>query len=206
MPRSFTEQVVREGTVTMKDWIKSQIILTTITLVGLLVGLNLIGIEHWILASVAITFIDLLPVLGLSVTMIPWAFYKMVFADDTRTGLWIFFLFLIIMALKQILDPFVRAFSLGISPWEEIIASLAGFVLLGMNGIGLILGPVVYIVGKKVYRTMNPLSEVGDRQSTGYFDRGFGQRPEKPKEDPTAGAIDITDDVVEVTEEETSQT
>ncbi|MBO7682236.1 MAG: AI-2E family transporter [Clostridia bacterium] len=206
MPRSFTEQVVREGTVTMKDWIKSQIILTTITLVGLLVGLNLIGIEHWILASVAITFIDLLPVLGLSVTMIPWAFYKMVFADDTRTGLWIFFLFLIIMALKQILDPFVRAFSLGISPWEEIIASLAGFVLLGMNGIGLILGPVVYIVGKKVYRTMNPLSEVGDKQSTGYFDRGFGQRPEKPKEDPTAGAIDITDDVVEVTEEETSQT
>ncbi|MBO7690338.1 MAG: AI-2E family transporter [Clostridia bacterium] len=206
MPRSFTEQVVREGTVTMKDWIKSQIILTTITLVGLLVGMNLIGIEHWILASVAITFIDLLPVLGLSVTMIPWAFYKMVFADDTRTGLWIFFLFLIIMALKQILDPFVRAFSLGISPWEEIIASLAGFVLLGMNGIGLILGPVVYIVGKKVYRTMNPLSEVGDKQSTGYFDRGFGQRPEKPKEDPTAGAIDITDDVVEVTEEETSQT
>ena len=205
MPRSFTEQVVREGTVTMKDWIKSQIILTTITLVGLLVGLNLIGIEHWILASVAITFIDLLPVLGLSVTMIPWAFYKMVFADDTRTGLWIFFLFLIIMALKQILDPFVRAFSLGISPWEEIIASLAGFVLLGMNGIGLILGPVVYIVGKKVYRTMNPLSEVGDKQSTGYFDRGFGQRPEKPKEDPTAGAIDITDDVVEVTEEEINQ-
>lgn len=206
MPLSFTEQVVKEGTTTAKDWIKSQFILTTITLVCLLVGLKLIGIGHWIIAALVITFVDLLPVLGLSVTMIPWAFYKMVFADDTRTGLYIFLLFLIIMVIKQLLDPFVRAFSLGISPWEEIISSLAGFVLLGMNGIGLILGPVVYIIGKKVYRTRNPLSEVGNGQSTGYFDRGFGQRPEPPKEDKTAGAIDITDDVVDVTDEETSQT
>ena len=69
MPKSFSEQVVRESTLTLKDWIKSQIILTAITLTALLIGLYNIGIEHWILASIAITFIDLLPVLGLSVTM-----------------------------------------------------------------------------------------------------------------------------------------
>ena len=65
MARSFSEQVVREGASTLKDWVKSQAILTTITLVGLLVGLKLIGIGHWILAAVAITLVDLLPVLGL---------------------------------------------------------------------------------------------------------------------------------------------
>ena len=94
MPKSFSEQVVRESTLTLKDWIKSQIILTAITLTALLIGLYNIGIEHWILASIAITFIDLLPVLGLSVTMIPWAFYELVFAKDTHTGIWIFLLFL----------------------------------------------------------------------------------------------------------------
>ena len=199
MPKSFSEQVVRESTLTLKDWIKSQIILTAITLTALLIGLYNIGIEHWILASIAITFIDLLPVLGLSVTMIPWAFYELVFAKDTHTGIWIFLLFLIIMFLKQILDPFVRGWSLGISPWEEIVASLAGFVLTGMNGIGLILGPVVYIVGKKIYRTRNPQTEVYGRENPGYFDRGFGQKvPVAEKKAEYADAIDITNDVEDV--------
>ena len=45
MARTFTEHVVHEGKLTLKDWIKSQFILTTITLAGLLIGLNLIGIE-----------------------------------------------------------------------------------------------------------------------------------------------------------------
>lgn len=156
MARTFTEHVVHEGKLTLKDWIKSQFILTTITLAGLLIGLNLIGIEHWILAAVAITIVDMLPVLGLSVTMIPWAVYELVFQKDTRTGLWIFLLFVIIMVIKQVLEPFVRGASLGISPWEEIVSSVAGFALMGGNGLGLILGPVVYIVGKKVYRTMHP--------------------------------------------------
>lgn len=199
MPKSFSEQVVRESTLTLKDWIKSQIILTAITLTALLIGLYNIGIGHWILASIAITFIDLLPVLGLSVTMIPWAFYELVFAKDTHTGIWIFLLFLIIMFLKQILDPFVRGWSLGISPWEEIVASLAGFVLTGMNGIGLILGPVVYIVGKKIYRTRNPQTEVYGRENPGYFDRGFGQKaPVAEKKAEYADAIDITNDVEDV--------
>lgn len=203
MPRSFSEHVAREGALTLRDWLKSQVILSTITLVGLLIGLKLIGIGHWILAALAITVVDLLPVLGLSVTMIPWAFYELVFAKDTRTGLLIFLLFVIIMVIKQVLDPFVRSASLGISPWEQIVASVAGFVLTGMNGIGLILGPVVYIVGKKVYRTSHPVNEVNGRGSRGYFDRGFGRNGQASSAPPAdyADAIDITNDVEEVPEE-----
>lgn len=203
MPGSISEQVVHESKRSIKDMIKAQIILTVITLSCLLVGLHQIGIGHWILASVAITAIDLLPVLGLSITMIPWAFYELVFAKDTHTGIWIFLLFLIIMVLKQVLEPFVRGFSLGISPWEEILSSLAGFVLTGMNGIGLLLGPIVYIVGKKVYRTMNPQTAVNGSENTGYFDRGFGQKATVPdKKAEFADAIDITNDVEEVQEDQ----
>ncbi|MBQ8063035.1 MAG: AI-2E family transporter [Clostridia bacterium] len=194
---SLKAQVVHEGKLTLKDWVKSQIILTAITLAGLLLGLNLIGIDHWIMASVAITIVDLLPVLGLSITMIPWAFYELVFAKDTKTGLWIFFLFIILMVLKQALEPFIRGASLGISPWEEIISSVAGFALLGGNGLGLLLGPVVYIVGKKIYRTNHPA--MAGRATTGYFDRGFGQKAEPAPKQETV--IDITDDVVDVPEE-----
>ena len=200
MPLTFTEHVVREGKLTLKDWLKSQLILTAITLASLLLGLNLIGIEHWILASIAITIVDLLPVLGLSVTMIPWAVYELAIAKDTKTGLWIFLLFVIIMTLKQILEPFIRGASLGISPWEEILSSVAGFVLTGGNGIGLLLGPVVYIVGKKVYRTTHP--EVTGRENRGYFDRGFGKSSDSSSKKANDNVIDITDDVVDVEETE----
>ena len=200
MPLTFTEHVVREGKLTLKDWLKSQLILTAITLASLLLGLNLIGIEHWILASVAITIVDLLPVLGLSVTMIPWAVYELAIAKDTKTGLWIFLLFVIIMTLKQILEPFIRGASLGISPWEEILSSVAGFVLTGGNGIGLLLGPVVYIVGKKVYRTTHP--EVTGRENRGYFDRGFAKPSEKASREADDNVIDITDDVIDIEETE----
>lgn len=201
MPNSFKDDLLKEGTSTLKDWVKSQLILTTITLVALLIGLNLIGINHWILASVCITIVDLLPVLGLSVTMIPWAAYELLFAHDTKTGLWIFLLFVIIMVIKQLLEPFVRGASLGISPVEEVAASVGGFLLTGMNGIGLILGPVVYIVGKKIYRTNHPAAEVAGKKNTGYFNRGFGKPKVKESDlakDPAV--IDITNEVEEVEE------
>ncbi|MBQ2016726.1 MAG: hypothetical protein II207_06970, partial [Clostridia bacterium] len=100
---------------------------------------------------------------------------------------------------EEVLEPFVRGASLGISPWEEIVSSVAGFALMGGNGLGLILGPCVYIVGKKVYRTMHP--ELAGRGTTGYFDRGFGQKAEPSRKEPEGVVIDITDDVEEVREE-----
>ncbi len=196
MARTLSETIFHEGASTLKQYAKAQVILTAITLGGLLLGLNLIGIEHWILASVAITIVDLLPVLGLSVTMIPWAVYELAIAHDTRTGLWIFLLFVIIMAIKQILEPFIRGKSLGISPWEEVASSVAGFLLTGGNGIGLILGPTVYIVGKKVYHTFRP--ELQGKRSTGYFDQGFGKKAKSYRQDEDPDIIDITDDVEEV--------
>ena len=68
-----------------------------------------------------------------------------------------------------------------------------------VGSLGLILGPCVYIVGKKVYRTMHP--ELAGRGTTGYFDRGFGQKAEPGRKEPEGVVIDITDDVEEVREE-----
>lgn len=211
MAQSFGKFVADESTSTLKHWLLSQSILTLITFGGLMLGLNLIGIQHWILASVVITLVDLLPVVGLSATMIPWAVYELAIAKDTRTGLWIFLLFLIIMVVKQILEPFIRGKSLGISPWEEVVSSIAGFALTGGNAVGLILGPCVYIVGKKVYRSFHPQLE--STGSTAYFNSGFGSRGTvgasdhgfrrwaRNHNDFDDKVIDITDDVEEVKEE-----
>ena len=119
--------------------------------------------------------------------------------DAAYKALFAFPEMMIALIRSFVLEPFVRGASLGISPWEEIVSSVAGFALMGGNGLGLILGPVVYIVGKKVYRTMHP--ELAGRGTTGYFDRGFGQKAGTDRKEPEGTVIDITDDVEEVREE-----
>lgn len=196
---SIIDSIFKESKQSLKDWLKSQAILSTITFVALMIGLYLLKVEHWILISVCFTIVDLLPVLGLGICMIPWAAYEIFIQDNTKLGLWIFLLFVIIMVIRQILEPFVRGKSLGISPLEEVAAAVIGYLVFGMNGLGLVLGPVIYIVGKKAYRTFVPSSTIEGGGSTPYFNRGFT----KPNHNKQADVIDITDDVVDVDESQT---
>lgn len=187
-------KVFHESKQALKDYVKSQIILSAITLAGMLIGLYLLHIKYWILISIVITIVDLLPVVGISVCMIPWAAYEIFFLKNTQLGLWLFLLYVIIMVIRQILEPFVRGKSLGISPWEEVVSSVVGYVVFGMNGLGLIIGPVLYITGKKVYRTFKPAQVEGTARPA-FFNRGF-QKPKQDIDDPNI--IDITDDVEDV--------
>ncbi|MBQ1545517.1 MAG: AI-2E family transporter [Clostridia bacterium] len=170
---------LKHSATTIKDWVKSQVILSLITLAALLTGLYFIGVKHWILIAIGITVVDAVPFLGLGITMLPWAFYELVIDKDRETGLWLFGLFVLIMVVRQILEPFVRGKSLGISPLEEVAASVGGFVLTGFNGIGLIAGPIVYIIGKKLWQTKRAAQEPAAPELP--EDRP-GERPPEPLE------------------------
>lgn len=168
------EQILRDSAGTVKNWLKSQAILSLITLAALLAGLYFIGVPHWILIAIGITLVDAVPFLGLGITMLPWSFYELVIAKDRETGLWLFGLFVLVMVVRQILEPFVRGKSLGISPLEEVAASVGGFVLTGFNGIGLIAGPIVYIIGKKIWQAKHAVPEPPE-------DQPDGRPPESPE-------------------------
>ena len=81
---------LKHSATTIKDWVKSQVILSLITLAALLTGLYFIGVKHWILIAIGITVVDAVPFLGLGITMLPWAFYELVIDKDRETGLWLF--------------------------------------------------------------------------------------------------------------------
>ena len=187
------------------DWLKSQLKMSAITFVLLIVGLFVIDQKIVPIAwaalipfiALAITIVDFIPTIGISTCMLPWAVIDALFVkpDGTKAGLAIFILYVIFMLIKQILEPFVRGKSLGISPIEEVVSAVAGyfvFSLFGISAVGFVAGPLLYIITKKVYTKFNP-----DGFFSMYHEPSYLKR-DKNNED--GEVIDISDDVVDVDE------
>ncbi len=187
-----------------KKWVKSQAKMSLITFVLVLVGLiiadivvekKLMGQGYGVapdllipLIALVIAIIDAIPVLGITITMLPWAVIAMLVGDSIN-GEAILVVFAVIMVIKQIIEPFVRGKSLGVSPLEEAIAAVLGWVIFpGTVGsaIGLIVVPIVYTTGKKIYLNFHPDSKLNGNLINNLL-----------KKD---NAIDITNDVVDVDE------
>ncbi len=202
MYRSFSE-FIDEIKSSGWDWVKSQAKISVITFILLNIGLFTADIicEHKFDNGIAfaplipaialvIAIIDAIPVFGISACMLPWAFFAAIF-EDKKMGAAILIVYIFVMLIKQILEPFIRGKSLGVSPIEALIAALLGWIVFpGTVGsaIGLIVVPIGYAVVKKVILKANP--NAFQNKKTSYF--------EKKNND---NVVDITDDVVDVDED-----
>lgn len=187
-----------------KDWIKSQIKVSSLTFLLVMIGLFIadtvcekkygsgIAPDALIpLIAVLIAIIDAVPVLGVSISMLPWAALVTIFAEPRTKGLAILLVYIAVMVIKQISEPFIRGKSLGVSPIEELVAAAVGWAAFGWlgalgSGIGVILVPILYTVGKKVYISTH---------SQNYF---TGQKTPPQVDSRRTDAVDITDEVEDI--------
>ena len=104
-----------------------------------------------LLAALGIAFVDALPILGAGTVMIPWAIISSVNGNITL-GIALFVLYIIILVVRQILEPRIVSSHLGIHPIFTLIAMYTGFKLSGL--IGLFIGPIVLIILQNVFGSM----------------------------------------------------
>ena len=204
--------LVKDAKASGKDWIISQLKVSGLTFLLLLVGLIITdnicenkwdeGIIIDILipiVALVIAIIDAIPVIGISAVMLPWAALDTIFGEPRQKGLAIFILFVVIMVIKTFAEPFIRGKSLGVSPIEEVIASVIGWVVfpgtIG-SGIGLIVAPLIYTVGKKIYVKTNPNTFFAN---FGYNFLGSKDSGVQKKTGNTT-VVDITDEIEDVEE------
>ena len=83
--------------------------------------------------------------------MIPWAIISAV-DGDLRLGIALFVLYVIILVVRQLLEPRIVGKNIGVHPIFTLIAMYTGFKISGL--IGLILGPIVLIILQNVFETM----------------------------------------------------
>ncbi|MEG1243640.1 MAG: AI-2E family transporter [Oscillospiraceae bacterium] len=152
----FVQEIKAAG----KGLLKSQLILSSMTLMVITIGLTIFEIKYAFLIAIGITLVDLIPVIGSGVVMLPWAAYLMIFGDNMDLGIKIALLYKGLSVVREILEPIIRGKSLGLSPVMTAVSCILGFIIF--NGVGLIIGPVIAILGQIVYKIFYKRKEITD--------------------------------------------
>lgn len=109
----------------------------------------LMGISYSGLLAVLIAVVDFLPFFGAGTILLPWAVYR-ILTGSYRYGIILLVLYIIILVVRQALEPKLIGDSIGVSPFQTLLFMLIGYRLAGMWG--LLLGIPIGMIVVECYR------------------------------------------------------
>ncbi len=95
---------------------------------------SIMGISYSGLLAVIIAIVDFLPFFGAGTVLGPWAIYELLTGGYQR-GIILVVLYLVIMVVRQFLEPKLIGDSIGISAFQILIFMLIGYRIGGMLGL-----------------------------------------------------------------------
>ncbi len=123
----------------LKKMIKAYCLIILITTFELTVGfyiLKFIGVfdsPYVLIIAFAIAIIDIIPVLGTGTVLIPWAVISFI-TGNIGLGIGLLALYVIILVIRQIIEPKLVAGQVGLPPIATIIAMYVGSKTMGVLG------------------------------------------------------------------------
>lgn len=132
----------------IKGYFKAELKLATLTFVLLCIGFYIIGIDFWGIKALGIAIIDIIPVLGSGIIMIPWALIHF-FMGNTTIAWQLGLVYIVINVVRQIAEPFVTGREIGVRPLYTFISTIVCMLIFGP--LGALIGAGVAIVIKAVY-------------------------------------------------------
>lgn len=122
--------------------------LLIITFLELTVGLLLLRVENALIIAVVIALLDLLPIIGTGTVLIPWAIYNL-FTEAYFLGAGLLILYVIIMLVRNIIEPKIIGKQIGLHPLIALVAVFIGLKLFGFIGIFIV--PLTIMLVYKMY-------------------------------------------------------
>ena len=126
----------------LRHYLRTYFLLLLITLGALLLGFVILGVPYPLLLATLTALVDLLPVLGVGVVLVPWAILLFL-QKEVATGAGLLILYGVMLILRQVLEPRLLGKSLGVHPLLALFAGFAGLKLFGIAG--MILGPMAAV-------------------------------------------------------------
>jgi sporulation integral membrane protein YtvI len=120
-------------------YVRVYLLLLALTFGELLIGFFILGVEYAFLLALVVAVLDMLPVLGVGTVLVPWALVAF-FQKDFYLGFGLSILYLVMLIMRQIVEPKLLGRSLGLHPLLALFAGYAGFRLCGF--FGMLAGPV----------------------------------------------------------------
>lgn len=128
-------------------YLKAAIKIAALSFIILAIGLRLIGVEYWILKALGIAIVDMIPVLGSGIVMVPWAVVHF-FLGNTTWAWQLGLLYVVLIVFRQFAEPIITGKSIGVRPLYTFLSTIICVIVFGP--IGAVLGAVVAIVIKSV--------------------------------------------------------
>jgi len=128
--------------------LRAYMLIMIVTFSELLLGFTFIGVKYALFLAAIIAVLDILPVLGTGGVIIPWAIYSFI-VSDVRMGVSLFILYVIILVVRQVLEPKIVGSQIGVHPLITLASMYIGLKLLGAAG--LILGPITFLIVKSIF-------------------------------------------------------
>ncbi len=128
--------------------LRGYIIILFITFLELFLGLTILRVNYAWLLAIIIAIMDILPVLGTGLALIPWAIVEL-FTGAPLRALGIIIIYLFITVIRQVIEPKIIGKQVGLSPVLTLIAMYSGLKLFGV--FGLIGFPITLIVLIKLH-------------------------------------------------------
>ncbi len=177
LPKSWLDKVFNIKTemfTVLVSYLKAQAILGSICLIESLILLNLLAflkfdVPYPLLMSIIICIADILPILGAGTILIPWSILSFA-TGNIKLGIGLLISYLIIMSVRQMLEPKLISQNLGVHPLITLISMYSGFKVFGVSGF--LIGPVVMIILKNVF---------SKELEVGFFRDIFGDGNDKNK-------------------------
>lgn len=159
LPRNWANKFgikLRKVISSLGDYVKAQGVLILISFSIVLVGLlifKLIGmnIEYPLIMALLVGLVDALPILGAGTVIVPWAVIS-AFNGDIKLAIALIVLYVIVIILKQLIEPKIVSSHIGIHPIFTLLAMYTGFKTIGI--IGIFMGPIILIILKNIFETM----------------------------------------------------
>lgn len=113
--------------------IKCYAIIMLITFVELFIGLGILGVDNFALIAMIVSFLDILPVLGVGTVLIPWIIFELI-VGKIGLGIGLLVVYIIITVVRNIIEPKFVGASLSLHPLATLFTMLIGLKIFGVLG------------------------------------------------------------------------
>lgn len=132
----------------LRRYMRAQLILIASSFMILWIGMSVLGVKKAFTLALICAILDLLPVVGIAVVILPWTVYSLL-TGNMFLGIGLLVLYGVVLLFRQIAEPKLAGESLGISAFTMLLFLLLSFGIFGVAG--LIATPVFILLLKAVF-------------------------------------------------------
>lgn len=136
-------------------YLRGLLIIFLINLVILSVGFKFTGQNLWFLLALIVAVVDIFPVFGSGMILVPWALLE-VYNGNLTLAAWIGIIYVVIVVVRLVGEPLIIGKSVGVSPLLSIGITVIGTLLFGP--IGAIVATVLVVPLKIIWNLLGDKS------------------------------------------------